>query len=168
MATVKNVLLSLVGLMVICFFAVTMPLVIVGSDFEPFPFALGVLRFVGWVPVVVGALAILWCYGAFLVIGRGTPWPFDPPRELVVTGLYGFVRNPMEAGFVLILFGEALLFESSALVLYMVAGFIWLWVRQVVIEEPRLRRRFGERYEAYRRSVPRWIPRLTPYRQDGG
>jgi protein-S-isoprenylcysteine O-methyltransferase Ste14 len=167
-AMVKSILLSLLGLMVIWFLAVTLPLWIVGSDFEPFPFVLGGLRFVGWVPIVVGAIAFLWCYGAFIFIGKGTPWPFDPPRELVVAGLYRFVRNPMEASFLLVVLGEVLLFESSALALYAVSGFIWLSLRQVVIEEPGLRRRFGQRYEDYRRSVPRWIPRWTPYRPEGG
>ncbi|HEY45068.1 MAG TPA: isoprenylcysteine carboxylmethyltransferase family protein, partial [Anaerolineae bacterium] len=145
---------------VIWFFAVSLPFWIAASDFEPFPVELGSLRYVGWIPIILGASAILWCYWIFNSIGKGTPWPFDPPKRLVVTGLYRYVRNPMEGSYLLVLFGEVLLFESSALVLYLVSNVLFLYMRQVVVEEPNLRRRFGQPYEQYCKSVPRWIPRF--------
>jgi len=72
----------------------------------------------------------------------------------------------MEVGFFLILLGEALLFRSIAVVAYWLIGLAILYLRGVLFEEPGLRRRFGAAYGRYRKSVPRWIPRLRPYRQD--
>ena len=76
------------------------------------------------------------------------------------------MRNPVYVGLFLILFGEALLFKSTVLLVY---SLLWLLVLNLIvvfIEEPSLRRRFGESYDEYLKSVPRWIPRLTSYRED--
>lgn len=162
----KNIVISLLGLVVVWFFAASLPIRIAISGFDPFPVELGTLRLIGWIPIVLGALAVLWCYGIFNIVGRGTPWPFDPPKKLVVAGLYRYIRNPMESGIILVLFGEALLFESSAILLYLIFGFLLLHLKQVLIEEPGLRRRFGRTYEQYCKSVPRWIPRLKAYTGD--
>jgi protein-S-isoprenylcysteine O-methyltransferase Ste14 len=163
----KNIVLSLLGLIVIYFFSIPLPFWITASEFEPFYIEIGSLGYVGWIPIILGALAILWCYWIFIVFGKGTPWPFDPPKKLLVIGPYRYVRNPMELSFILILFGEALLFESSALIIYILIYFIFFHLRQVLIEEPILRRRFGKPYDQYCQSVPRWIPRLSAYVRDG-
>jgi len=162
----KNIAISLLGLVVVWFFAASLPIRIAISGFDPFPVEIGNLRLIGWIPIILGALAILWCYGVFNFVGKGTPWPFAPPKKLLVAGLYRYVRNPMESGIILVLFGEALLFESSAIVLYMIFGFLLLHLKQVLIEEPGLRRRFGKTYEQYCKLVPRWIPRLKAYTGD--
>ena len=100
-----------------------------------------------------------WCVNLFNVNGRGTPAPFDPPTQFVAAGPYRYVRNPMMLGLLLILGGEAALYESRAVWIYtlvlMAAAycFVRFW------EEPGLERRFGEPYRAYTRVVPRWIPR---------
>jgi protein-S-isoprenylcysteine O-methyltransferase Ste14 len=165
--TVKNILLCLLGLVVIWFFTISLPLWITASGFEPFPIEIGIFRFIGWIPVILGAFVILWCYWLFIFIGKGTPWPFDPPKELLVTGPYRYVRNPMESGYMLVLFGEVLVFESSALVFYLISSFLFLAIRQVLVEEPDLRRRFGQAYEQYEKTVPRWIPHLNTKIQKG-
>ncbi|NIM90681.1 MAG: hypothetical protein GTO17_06995 [Candidatus Aminicenantes bacterium] len=162
----KNIVISLLGLVVVWFFAVSLPFWTAAREFDPFPVELGSLRLIGWIPVVLGALVILWCYGVFNFVGKGTPWPFNPPIKLVVIGLYRYIRNPMESGIILVLLGEALIFESSAILLYLIFGFLLLHLKQVLIEEPRLRRRFGKTYEQYCKSVPRWIPRLKAYTGD--
>jgi protein-S-isoprenylcysteine O-methyltransferase Ste14 len=163
----KNILLSLLGLVVIWFFSVSLPIWIAASEFEPFPLEIGSLRHIGWIPIILGASAILWCYWIFIFVGKGTPWPFDPPKKLVIMGLYRYVRNPMESSFFLVLFGEALLFECSAIGFYIIFSFLLLYTRQVLIEEPGLRRRFGKPYEQYCKSVPRYIPRLKACTRDG-
>jgi protein-S-isoprenylcysteine O-methyltransferase Ste14 len=100
----------------------------------------------------------------FVRRGEGTPAPWDPPRRLVVRGVYRHVRNPMISGVIAVLLGEALLFQSLPLLgwaaLFAAVNLIYIpfW------EEPGLERRFGEDYRLYRRSVPRWIPRLRPWR----
>jgi len=108
-----------------------------------------------------GAALALWCIATFVVIGRGTPAPFDPPRSLVVAGPYRFVRNPMYLGAGFALAGAALFYESSALLGYCVAfGFV-MYLFVVVYEEPALRATFGAPYVRYCERVQRWWPRRT-------
>ena len=102
---------------------------------------------------------ILRCFADFVRRGRGTPALYDPPRELVVAGLYRYVRNPQYVGVVLVIVGEALLTGMVVLFGYaalMAIGY-HLFVRYY--EEPTLGRLFGEAYARYREAVPRWLPR---------
>jgi len=110
-----------------------------------------------------GHSAYFWCALSLTFSGKGTPWFFLPTEELVIRGLYRFVKNSIYVGACLILFGEALLFASAGLLIYASAWFIFF---NFVVhgEEASLRRKYGESYEQYRKSVPRWIPRLKPFR----
>ena len=112
--------------------------------------------------ITLGALLLLTCIYEFAAQGRGTLSPADPPKELVVQGLYRYVRNPMYLSVLTIVAGEIILTRSSALLWYWLAFFVAanLFVRGY--EEPYLRSRFGESYERYSREVGRWIPRLGP------
>jgi protein-S-isoprenylcysteine O-methyltransferase Ste14 len=123
---------------------------------------LGSLRLVGLLPFALGIGMLLRCCWAFAVIGRGTLAPIDPPRVLVVEGLYRYVRNPMYVGVAFALLGEAILFGSGSLLLYGAAFVLVSHLFVVIYEEPALRRKFGAAYDEYRRRVPRWIPRATP------
>ena len=115
---------------------------------------------IGLLPFVVGIILYFWCAGAFTFIGRGTPAPIDAPIFLVKSGPYRWVRNPMYLGVLSVWFGEAILFHSLLLAGcgLLIAVVVHLFV--VFYEEPTLRRRFGESYEAYLRTVPRWLPRV--------
>ena len=119
----------------------------------------GAFRYVGLLTLAIGGAVLLWCFAGFAVDGRGTPAPYDPPRQLVTGRLYARVRNPMYAAVTTMLVGEAVLFWSGPLL--GLAGIMWLAFHAIVIayEEPTLRARFGPSYDAYRASVPRWIPR---------
>lgn len=99
----------------------------------------------------------------FILIGRGTIMPWDPTRKLVVTSLYCYVRNPMILGVILIECGEALLFASPGIAGAALFFFILNTIYFRRFEEPGLVRRFGAEYEEYRRNVPMWVPRLTPW-----
>ena len=90
-----------------------------------------------------------------------------PTIKLVVRGLYQFMRNPIYVGLYLILFGEAILFMSAVLSVYSLLWLLALNLIVVFIEEPSLRRRFGESYDEYHKSVPRWIPQLRAYKGKG-
>ena len=122
------------------------------------PMQLGVFRYFGVLPILIGAAIYLWCAWDFTFAGRGTPAPIDAPKELVVRGLYRYVRNPMYVGVTSILLGEALLFASPRLFAFAGAMFISFFFFVVVYEEPTLREKFGESYRQYCRNVPRWIP----------
>jgi protein-S-isoprenylcysteine O-methyltransferase Ste14 len=109
--------------------------------------------------IAAGAALYLACVWAFAVVGRGTPGPWDPPRRLVAIGPYRWVRNPIYLAALLIVLGEAWLFLSLSLLRYAAAAAIFFHLLVIGYEEPRLRAQFGEQYEAYRRTVSRWIPR---------
>lgn len=142
-------------------FLVWIPRVLAARD--PSRLALGVFRWVGLPLVAAGAGVLLACIVNFARKGRGTLAPIDPPRNLVASGLYRHVRNPMYVGALALLAGQAMLFESRSVLLY--AGFFWISTHLFVLayEEPHLERTFGAGYEEYRAAVPRWLPRLRPW-----
>ncbi len=109
--------------------------------------------------IVIGVFLYLWCVSLFAVVGRGTPGPWDAPRSLVARGPYRWVRNPIYISALLVVLGEAWLFLSPPLFLYCVGMAVAFHLFIIGYEEPTLRRRFGEGYEAYFRSVHRWTPR---------
>jgi protein-S-isoprenylcysteine O-methyltransferase Ste14 len=120
---------------------------------------LGVIRIVGAQLIVLGAWVYFRCAWDFAVAGRGTPFPLDPPRELVARHLYRYVRNPMYLGVLSVVFGEALFFESLRLLQYAAVVAVLFHLAVVLYEEPALRRQFGESYLRYAETVPRWLPR---------
>ncbi len=116
-------------------------------------------RPVGILLMVAGGILGMSCILTFIVRGRGTPAPFDPPREFVAVGPYRYVRNPMYLGGWLLLLGLGLDQQSFSILLF---SFLWIAAAHVLLvslEEPGLRRRFGTPFEVYCRTVPRWLPR---------
>lgn len=122
------------------------------------PWSLGVL------PLAMGVAIYLRCAWDFAVTGLGTPAPIDPPKTLVVAGLYRWVRNPMYVGVLAAILGQTLLLRSLSLLEYAGWVFLGFFLFVVLYEEPSLARRFGESYAAYRRAVPRFVPRLGAWR----
>lgn len=116
-----------------------------------------------WIVVAAGAFLAGWCALAFAIRGLGTPAPFDPPRRLVVTGLYRFVRNPMYVGMGILLIGEAWLIGRVEILYEALIAFALVSAFILVYEEPTLRSKFGDDYAEYCRNVRRWIPRLRPW-----
>lgn len=112
----------------------------------------------GLVPLALGAAIYFHCMWDFAVKGRGTPAPIDPPRTLVVSGLFRCVRNPMYVGIILVLAGWAILFTSVRVLLYATGAALFVHLFIVFYEEPTLRRRFGASYQDYCRHVRRWLP----------
>src|SRR5687767_820772 len=107
--------------------------------------------------MVIGGAIMIRCVWDFAWTGRGTPAPYDPPRRLVIAGLYRCVRNPQYIGVVLVILGEAVWFGSLALLAY--AAFFAIGYHLFVrfYEEPTLKKLFGEEYLRYCAVVPRWI-----------
>jgi protein-S-isoprenylcysteine O-methyltransferase Ste14 len=122
--------------------------------------ASGRMEWLGFVMIVFGAAVYFRCAWEFAVRGLGTPAPIAPTQYLVTTALHRYVRNPMYLGVALAIMGEAVLFGSLHLVAYAAGMLLTAHVFVVLYEEPTLRRQFGESYEEYRRTVPRWIPKF--------
>lgn len=118
----------------------------------------------GLVLIALGFALWLWTVRLFARVGEGTLAPWDPTRSLVVAGPYRHLRNPMIIAVLTALAGEAALFGSPPLLVWLAA---FLAINHAFFrfdEEPELERRFGEEYRAYKRNVPRWLPRRTPWR----
>jgi protein-S-isoprenylcysteine O-methyltransferase Ste14 len=120
----------------------------------------GALALLGGAVIVLAHLALLPLIVDFVRVGRGTQFPLDPPRELVLRGPYRRIRNPMYLLYTGILLGEAILYRSPALLAY--AGAFWLMTHIYVVgvEEKALKRKFGAAYADYCRRAGRWLPRI--------
>jgi protein-S-isoprenylcysteine O-methyltransferase Ste14 len=121
------------------------------------------LPLLGCALIGLGLLIMYKTISLFASVGEGTLAPWDPPRKLVVRGFYRYVRNPMISGVLSILLGEAAIFGSLALLVWFLVFFAFQAIYMPLVEERGLARRFGEDYLVYKRNVPRWIPRLTPW-----
>jgi protein-S-isoprenylcysteine O-methyltransferase Ste14 len=115
---------------------------------------------IGLVSITLGAVLLATCIVDFARAGRGTLSPVDPPRTLVVRGLYRYVRNPMYLSVSLVVLGEALAMRSAPLAAYWALFFLLVNVFVIGFEEPMLQDQFGDSYAAYRKHVGRWIPRV--------
>ncbi len=120
----------------------------------------GIFAYLAFPLWAFGLIILLWSFWNFLVQGRGTPSPTDPPRELVAVGFYRYVRNPMYVGILATIMGHFLWFGYWNLLLYAVVVFIAFHTFVTYYEEPTLKRNFGAGYEEYLRNVPRWLPRI--------
>jgi protein-S-isoprenylcysteine O-methyltransferase Ste14 len=133
---------------------------------RPAFFGLELTRFIGILLIIAGVPGLVGSFARFALQARGTPAPIAPTKNLVVTGLYRYVRNPMYVAVVAVILGQAILFGDWRLILY--GALFWLACHLFVVafEEPTLERTFGAEYQAFRSNVPRWIPRLTPWRAE--
>ena len=111
----------------------------------------------GGLLVVAGWAVLLSCAREFAVRGKGTPGPWDAPRQLVITGLYRFTRNPMYVAVLTAILGQAIWFQSRQICWYALIVAIAIQLMVVLYEEPTLQRDFGAQYTEYRRRVRRWL-----------
>ncbi|MBS1212206.1 MAG: isoprenylcysteine carboxylmethyltransferase family protein [Proteobacteria bacterium] len=119
-----------------------------------------IIPFAGALLVVAGLASLLDSFARFVFEGVGTPAPVAPPRHLVVSGQYRYVRNPMYVAVLFMVVGQSLVLGSVALLRY--AAVLWIIFHTLVIlyEEPKLVSQFGASYQAYCRNVRRWWPRV--------
>jgi protein-S-isoprenylcysteine O-methyltransferase Ste14 len=152
-----------------CVLAGLIPWLMTSYEFRPAFLGLEVTRAIGALLISVGLPGLVDSFGRFALQGLGTPAPVAPTKNLVVTGLYRYVRNPIYVAVAAIILGQAMLFGDWRLIL--LGALFWLACHVFVVayEEPTLQRTFGGEYETYRANVPRWLPRATPWRalQDG-
>lgn len=124
----------------------------------------GAVRALGVLLVVAGIAVVLQAFWGFAVEGLGTPAPVAPPGRLVVGGAYRHVRNPMYVATAAVIAGEGLLLGQPILLAGAAVYCIALALLVRLHEEPVMAKRFGAPYDAYRRAVPAWVPRLRPWR----
>ena len=133
-------------------------------QFRPAFLGSDLTRILGGILIIAAVPGIVDCFRRFALEGLGTPAPIAPPQNLVVTGLYRYVRNPIYVALVAVILGQGLLFADSRLIWY--GALLWLffhvWV--VLVEEPPLKKTFGTEYDSFRAHVPRWIPKVTARR----
>ena len=110
--------------------------------------------------MIIGGIITIICGGIFSFKGKGTPAPFDSPREFVASGPYKFVRNPMYIGGGMVLIGFGMYELSFSMILF---SFVWLLFFHLLVlfyEEPVLEKKFGQSYLEYKKNVNRWLPRF--------
>ena len=116
--------------------------------------------FIGFLFILFGAVLFLYCTNLFVNFGKGTPAPIGPPKKFVVVGLYKHIRNPMYVSYLIILFGEFLIFGHILQLAYILLIFIFINLFLIYYEEPILMTRFGNKFLKYMGEVPRFVPRL--------
>ena len=161
-----SVITFVITLILVGLFCYVLPRLILVADLPLFALEMNVFLFIGLVPIILGIVTMIGYMWGFILAGTGTPVLYDMPEEMIVWGSYRFVRNPMYVGHCLLLLGQAILFKSFGFLIYLVVFFLLLHLLVVFVEEPMLKQKFGELYEQYCKSVPRWIPRLRPFRGD--
>jgi len=139
----------------------------VALSLRRYDFTLGIAlsdwtRALGMALMVVGGTLAFACVATFVTRGEGTPAPFDPPRKFVVAGPYRFVRNPMYIGGFVVLLGFGLYEQSAAILLFTLPWLLLAHLFVILYEEPHLHATFGALYDAYCRSVRRWLPAAPP------
>ena len=125
-----------------------------------------ILPAIGVICICLGLLLMIATIRLFATVGEGTLAPWEPPQRLVVQGVYRHVRNPMITGVLCVLLGESVLTASLPLFHWFLVVAIINVIYIPLLEEPMLVNRFGEDYPTYKRNVPRWVPRWTPW--EGG
>jgi protein-S-isoprenylcysteine O-methyltransferase Ste14 len=113
----------------------------------------------GVIPMALGVGCYFWCAWGFTFAGGGTPAPIAPPKNLVISGPYRYVRNPMYVGVEFLIVGEAIFFGSWRLLEYAAVVGVGFCLFVLLYEEWALRKKFGAAYEEYCKTVPRWIPK---------
>jgi protein-S-isoprenylcysteine O-methyltransferase Ste14 len=138
--------------------AVLIPYWLLTRNFTEIPSHWGMLQYLALLLALLGLSFFSRCIWDFATDGSGTPSPFDPPKALVVRGLYRYVRNPLYLSCLLLLLGETTFFGSWSLLRYATGFFVTVHLIVILYEERALRRTFGASYDRYCRNVRRWMP----------
>jgi protein-S-isoprenylcysteine O-methyltransferase Ste14 len=122
------------------------------------------LKIIGWLIAVSGSAIFVYTVFLFKTIGQGTLAPWEPTQKLIVEGPYRYCRNPMISGVFFMIVGEGLMLYSVNILVWGALFFFINTIYFIYVEERSLLHRFGSDYLQYKKNVPRWFPRLTPYR----
>jgi protein-S-isoprenylcysteine O-methyltransferase Ste14 len=113
---------------------------------------------VGAVLTAAGCAVLLQAFGQFVFEGIGTPAPPAPTQQLVTSGLYRYVRNPMYLAVLTAICGQVLVLDRPILLLYALVVAIAFVAFVRFYEQPALTHRYGAQYREYCQQVPAWLP----------
>ncbi len=139
-------------------------------SFTPIPFIFALLYFakpmwqmtiLGMSFMVLGEFLRIWAVGYAGATTRART--LGAARDLVTTGPYGYVRNPLYLGNFLLSFGVCLIANVTWLIPVLVVGYVLQYLPIIAVEERYLGEACGAVYQAYQAKVPRFLPRLRPY-----
>ena len=137
---------------------------------EPSQYLDNLISWIRWSMFFIFAIAglslFIWTNLLFDQKGKGTLAPWNPTKQLVVVGPYQYMRNPMITSVILLLLAEALFFNAEAIFVWALLFFSFNHLYFIVKEEPDTLKRFGDDYREYKTNVPRWIPRLSPWKSE--
>ncbi len=134
-----------------------------GSGWAP------LLALPGWALQIIAQLMLLLALPGlsavqeFAARGNGTPIPYDPPQHLVTSGIYRFLRNPMQLSAALVLLLWALVLHSLWIAAAAAGAFFYGAGLAEWDEAADLQTRFAQPWLHFRAHVPNWIPRWTPF-----
>jgi protein-S-isoprenylcysteine O-methyltransferase Ste14 len=128
-------------------------------------FGYAAVRVVGVLLVAAGVGLLLETFLRFAFKGLGTPAHVFPTKHLVVSGSYRYVRNPMYVAVISLILGQGLIFADIRILVYGICVWLIMHIFVLIYEEPTLRRTFTAEFADYTANVPRWIPQLTPWRE---
>lgn len=139
------------------------PYLLYDSKDEMIPHTL-TIKLTGWLIAVAGSALFVYTVFLFKTLGQGTLAPWQPTKKLIVEGPYRYCRNPMISGVFFMILGEGLMLFSTNILAWAVAFFIINTLYFIFVEERSMMQRFGGDYLKYKKHVPRWLPRIRPYR----
>ena len=128
-----------------------------------YPWSL-MIYFIGAVLAVFSISVMFWTVNLFATKGKGTPAPWNPPKKFIVLGPYCYVRNPMLIGVLIFLLSEIIVLGSLPIFVWFLIFLFANIIYFPFFEEKGLEKRFGKSYLKYKNNVPRWIPRVTPWK----
>ena len=162
----EHVIRIIVTNLIYCALAITIASLALEAD-RLWPFKLPrQLELVAWPLLILGTVLILVAEYSIITESHATGAFGNPPGKLVTTGIYSWVRNPIYIGAAMLLFGIAFFRNSPTMLIIAFIFLISIHAFVVLIEEPRIERRFGAAYRRYKESVPRWLPRLSRREED--
>ena len=143
---------------------VILPFLLYSAGANLMPLPPGAFKPVGAIIYTLGLGMQLYTTFLFWQYAQGTLAPWQPTQKLVVRGPYRYCRNPMITAVVMMLLGEAFFFNALGIMIWACAFFVMNTLFFIFKEEPDMLARFGDSYAEYKKHVPRWLPRLRPYK----
>ena len=110
--------------------------------------------------ILFGIYLIIWTTWFLIMKGKGTTGFSEPTKNLITFAPYRIVRNPMMEGQYIFFVGIGFLFNIITIFLILLILIITVHIFTVFVEEPKLKKRFGQEWVNYCKNVPRWIPKF--------